>query len=65
MQTSTKMNNQKVHALLGHNQKETIQATKQSLGWTITQGALMPCEACTCVKTKEKNINKKKTEARR
>ena len=59
----------KVHALLGHHNKETTRKTAKALGWAISRGSMKPCKACTISKAKQKNVlkmqdeNKNATEA--
>eukprot|EP00536_Pseudo-nitzschia_multiseries_P007362 jgi/Psemu1/17822/gm1.17822_g len=52
----TKMSITKAHQLLGHMDEEKTQKTAAALGWTITRGAMKPCEDCAKAKAKRKVI---------
>ena len=61
--SSTQMNSQKTHVLLGNNDKETVQETEKVLRWTITQGTLNPCNVSASMKISRK-ISTSKGQAR-
>ena len=52
LDTSTSMNIQKAHRMLGHMGEEVTKQTAEALGWTITRGALGVCESCSIAKAR-------------
>eukprot|EP00536_Pseudo-nitzschia_multiseries_P015354 jgi/Psemu1/42207/gm1.42207_g len=47
----------KAHRLLGHMNEPKTRQTAEALGWTITWGAMTPCEDCAKAKAKRKVIS--------
>jgi hypothetical protein len=54
----TTMTIKQAHKQFGHNNKEATCAMAKHLLIKITQGCMMPCEACTLAKAKQKNVPK-------
>eukprot|EP00536_Pseudo-nitzschia_multiseries_P007996 jgi/Psemu1/19269/gm1.19269_g len=50
----TQMNINKAHQLLGHMDETKTRRTAAALSWTITRGAMQPCEDCAKAKAKAK-----------
>jgi hypothetical protein len=53
---SVKMTIQQAHEKLGHFGEDAARATSSVLGWRITRGRLVPCDACAAAKAKQKNV---------
>ena len=54
----TKISIQQAHDMLGHPNEDTTRKTAKALGWTLMQGSLKRCIACSAAKAKRKALPK-------
>ena len=61
----TSMNIKQAHERLGHHNEVTTRKIAKGLGWHITRGSMLPCQACAEAKAKQKNIPEKDDEQKK